>query len=214
MRSTVAICLFLSISAVLNGQALTLSLSAPTTYPGATVTLNVSFADATPTAGASGFEWQLVPPAGLTPGVGTAGAAAITAAKALSCNNATFLCIETGINSNTFASGIVASYPLTVPATATPGTTFQFSLAGILGATLTGTAVANLPATAPAITLTVLNRFDLNGDGKVDILDLQLLIQYILTNPPLAFNPAFDFNSDTKINVLDVQLLDRAALGL
>jgi hypothetical protein len=53
------------------------------------------------------------------------------------------------------------------------------------------------------------SRCDLNSDGAVNSIDIQLLI-----NSMLSSNPTIgDINADSKINVLDLQILSNVILG-
>ena len=45
---------------------------------------------------------------------------------------------------------------------------------------------------------------DVNFDGAVNILDIVLLVNMVLSN---EFNPSADFNNDGVINILDVVVL-------
>lgn len=52
------------------------------------------------------------------------------------------------------------------------------------------------------------NLCDLNGDGSVNVLDLQLIRNHILSGSPLG-----DLNKDGSTNVLDLQLLTNIIMG-
>ncbi len=52
---------------------------------------------------------------------------------------------------------------------------------------------------------------DLNGDGAVNVLDLQLMINCILGRAPVAGS---DLNGDGRTDVLDLQLLVNLILGV
>jgi hypothetical protein len=53
------------------------------------------------------------------------------------------------------------------------------------------------------------NRCDLNGDLKVDALDIQKLVNILLS----GFQTSGDINADSKTNVLDLQILSNVILG-
>ena len=55
------------------------------------------------------------------------------------------------------------------------------------------------------------SRCDMNADGAVNVLDLQVLINAILMLPGAVGN---DLNADTRIDVLDLQILVNVILGL
>jgi len=101
------------------GQSFTPLLSTPFSFPGSTFVLTLAFQDAAPSLNAAGFQWTLTLPAGFTAGTPTAGAASIAAQKAVSCNGLT--CLAFGVNANTYASGVVATIPITIGATAALG---------------------------------------------------------------------------------------------
>jgi hypothetical protein len=54
------------------------------------------------------------------------------------------------------------------------------------------------------------NRCDLNGDSKVDALDIQKLVNFLLSG---TAQPSGDINADSKVNVLDLQILANVILG-
>ena len=53
------------------------------------------------------------------------------------------------------------------------------------------------------------SRCDLNGDGAVNAVDLQNLVNAILVN---STSSAYDINQDTLVNVLDAQVLTNVIL--
>jgi hypothetical protein len=53
------------------------------------------------------------------------------------------------------------------------------------------------------------NRCDLNGDSKVDALDIQKLVNILLSGSQTSG----DINADSKTNVLDLQILSNVILG-
>ena len=55
------------------------------------------------------------------------------------------------------------------------------------------------------------SRCDVNGDGKIDLADLQLLIYVILGQAPCPGN--CDINRDFAVNLLDFQALANVILG-
>jgi hypothetical protein len=185
------------------GQA-TLTLTGPATARiGSSITVNLTLAN--PPASLAAMQWDATLPAGVT-ATSVTGGASNTAAKTLYCNATSTRCLTVGINANLYAAGVVATYSLTLPASAAPGSV-SIPLGGLVGATLQGDAAA-LTA-GPAYSFTVLARTDLNGDGKTDVLDLQLMIQEILSGSP----PLNDQNGDSVGNIRDAQLIARAALG-
>ena len=162
------------LSAVLAyGQTLTLTGPA-TARPGTVVA--ASLALTSPPASLAALQWSVTLPAGYT-ATAVAGAASVTAAKTLYCNPASTTCLTVGINNNVYAAGVAAVYSLAIPATAAPGPV-SVPLSGLVGASLAG---GNAPLTAgTAYSVLILAPTDLNGDGKTDVQDLQIMIQRIL----------------------------------
>ena len=54
----------------------------------------------------------------------------------------------------------------------------------------------------------------MNGDGRVDAVDVQRAINQALGFPPLPGDPMADFNGDGSVNAIDIQLIINAALGI
>ena len=128
--------LLLILTISLKAQTLTASLSSPFVYQGSTINLTLSFADATPTAGIAGFQWNFSMPPGFTLGTPTPGAASIAAAKTVSCNAS--LCLISGTTSATFLSGLVATIPITVTNAAATGP-WTVGLSGLIATNAAGT---------------------------------------------------------------------------
>jgi hypothetical protein len=61
------------------------------------------------------------------------------------------------------------------------------------------------------ITTVTISRCDLNNDGAVNVLDLQILARAIVRAETTASQ---DLNNDGTVNVLDLQRLSRVILGL
>jgi hypothetical protein len=153
----------------------TLTLTGPATARPGTV-VAASLALTSPPASLAALQWSVTLPAGYT-ATAVAGAASVTAAKTLYCNPASTTCLTVGINNNVYAAGVAAVYSLTIPATAAPGPV-SVPLSGLVGASLAG---GNAPLTAgTAYSVLILAPTDLNGDGKTDVQDLQIMIQRIL----------------------------------
>lgn len=100
------------------------------------------------------------------------------------------------------ASGFTVVSPTQVTATVPAGAgTGYVSLS-----TATGTA-----SSSEVFTVQASSRCDINNDGFVNVLDMQLLINAILLVPGSPLN--CDINSDGRINVLDLQSLINVILG-
>ena len=199
MKHVLAVSLL--VSALASAQTLTLTGPAKA-RPGQTISVQVVLAS--PPADLAATQWDATLPAGYT-AAAVAGAATTAAAKTLYCNADSTRCLTVGINANLYAAGVVATYALKIPALAAPGpVTIPFCCA--IGAQLSGNA-AVLSAGVP-YTFTVLRNADLNEDGAVDLLDLQMMIQEILAGPVVH-----DPNGDGNANVYDAQAVARAAGG-
>ena len=183
-------------AALAAGQT-TLTLVGPSTVrPGFTYAVNVMLSNPPPDLAA--LQWSAALPPGFQASAWTcvAGAATALAAKELYCNPASTTCLTVGINTNLYASGVVAIYSLAIPADAAPGPV-AIPLSGLVGATLAG---GNAPLTAGApYSILVLDPTDLNGDGRTDVQDLQLIIQRILA-------------VGSALTVRDAQIVAKAAL--
>ena len=72
----------------------------------------------------------------------------------------------------------------------------------ILAVVLTASVV--LPSVAAADTLVG----DVNGDCRVDLIDLTMVAhRYLTARGSLLYAPQFDLNSDGVINILDIQIV-------
>jgi hypothetical protein len=72
-------------------------------------------------------------------------------------------------------------------------------------------AAGNTARATLTVTYIRLSSYDLNGDGVVDVLDLQLLTNVILGAP---CSGRCDLNGDGKADVLDLQLMTNRILGV
>jgi hypothetical protein len=186
--------------------------------PGQSITIGQKFTDSVPPSGVTALQWTLGIPSSLTgvtlsPSVVSPGAPTDT----VYCGSTNLVCLVTGMTQTSFVSGVVATttltvplgtpvgtYPLTLPIDGTTGITL-----GVLGANALGNAVifsAGLP-----FSLTVLSKYDLNGDGTVNDGDVLLWINQILVVGTCT--PLFDVNVDGKCNVQDLALVVAAANG-
>ena len=186
---------------------LTVTVTPQIAYPGTTVTATTTFTDTAQATGVAGLQFTeaiqfaggAVGPTGLSL-IQIAGPAANTAGKSITCNTTSGMCLEVGVNTGTFSNGVVAVGTFVVPKQATAGP-YSIALSNTLGANLAGSAV---PITAgPSASFTV-GTFDLNGDGATDVLDLQLLINQILTGT------AKDISGDGITNIVDAQVMANA----
>ena len=180
----------------------TLTLAGPATArPGQAITVSVAYSGAT----ASGLQWDLVLPVGLS-GTATAGACATAANKQLVCHQAR--CIAYGMNQTAMTAGDVASYTLTV-ATVASGT-LRLNLSTVLGATGSGSAISGLTA-GPELAIVVLRREDIDGNGAVTATDASLAADQAIGKAACGSG---DVNGDAKCDLIDVLLVVLAALGV
>lgn len=189
----------------LAAQTLSLTSNVPTVYPGGSVTLTVQYTDASPSASVSGLEWAFGAPNGTTLGTPVLGAAGAAALKTVSCN---LFCLVYGLNANVIGTGPVASVPVSIAVNQAPGPV-SISLQQVVAGTAQGSAV-NVTVAVP-VSVLVLNRADLNGDGKVDMADVQIAVNQATG---AAVCGTGDINGDGKCNVMDVLLVIKAALGI
>lgn len=117
------------------------------------------------------------------------------------------LCLDVGLNLNAFADGILHTYSLQIPSNAAAGQA-TITLAGLVAATPSGTAV---PITGSTLTITLaapLSPCDLDGSGITDITDVNLAVKQAL-----GLAQCTDISSDGKCNAVDVARIIAAALG-
>jgi len=188
--------------------AQTLTLSGPASAKaGATITVPLTLSGA---AAAAALQWQLVLPSGST-ATAAIGAAGTAATKSMACSSDSSFCLEYGQNVNVISAGVVATYTVHLPATASPGTA-TIGLSNLLGASAAGAAV---PITAgAAYSFTIADRRDLNGDGVVNTADVTVMQNEVIAaqaNPAACVD---DQNGDGACNLLDLLAVLLKALGL
>jgi hypothetical protein len=194
-----------------NAQSFSLSLSPASVQAGGTTTLTITYADSSPSSNTAAMEWALSLPAGITAGSYTAGAALTAAVKPISCGAS--ICVAAGdgatLNDTVIGSGVVATVPLTISSTITPGSE-AITLTSLLGATATNPSTVALTVT-PA-TETVLSRYDLNGDGVVNATDVGIMLGDVIGT---AICSGQSLNvGDGKCDVEDLEFEILAALGI
>ena len=189
----------------LTAQQATLTMTGPATVrPGATINANLSLSS--PGSNLAGLQWSVSLPVGYT-ATASAGAASTAAGKTLYCNPAASLCLTVGVNQSLYAAGVVATYQIAIPSSA-PAGSVTIPLSGLVAASLDA---QNIPITAgPTYSVTVLSRFDLNGDGAVNIQDL---IYWLQRRFAMTSTLDEDLNGDGQYNVLDAQAIARAVSG-
>lgn len=118
------------------------------------------------------------------------------------------ICMVYGMNQTAIAAGEVAVLTGTISGTATAGA-YTFNIAGLVAVAPIGSSVAIVPG--GTYTLTVTSRFDLTGDGKVDIADVQQAASQGVGDVACGTG---DVNKDGRCDLLDVIMIILAALGL
>ncbi len=195
----------LGISAALAlGQQITFTLTGPASArPGGTVSLPLVVSGTS----AAGLQWSVTMPAGGYTISATPGTSTTAASKRMQCAAPPFTCLVYGIDANLVAPGQIAVHTVGIPASAPKGA-IQFPLAGTIAASLPGVEIPS--ASGAAYSLTILSKFDLNGDGATDLNDLQIVVDQALGRVGCTSG---DLNGDGKCNVLDAQLLANASLA-
>jgi hypothetical protein len=197
--------LVLALSALAHAQSLTVTATGPV-RAGTTFTATVAIAG-TPAVAATNFTMQL-PPGWTINGTPAPGTSALAAQKLIHCGSgATPICVVYGANRTVIAPGPIAVFQLSVPMTAAGPT--PVSLAGIVGASA---AAAAIPLTTLPVSVEILSIYDLNSDGLVDAVDMQVVLDQITGAAPCG---TADFTGDGKCDSLDLmKLIMRGVLGL
>ena len=142
----------LFVQSALGQQSASLTLSSASVPRGGSVPLNLSLTSAA--TAPAGLQWTLsYSPNDITAISVTSGDASSAAGKSVSCAGSpgSYLCIATGVNSNTIGNGVVAVLNVTTSLTAAAST--SITLTGTLGATLSGDAIA-VSGTGGTLTIT------------------------------------------------------------
>lgn len=189
------------------GQA-TFTLTGPPNLRGGVqsfVSVNLSLSG---TATVAAYQFDLNWPAGWTITKGEAGAATTAAGKTLTCRTDYSRCIAWGINASTVAAGTLATFTVTAPLNQPAGTGPSLQPFAIIAANPDGVEVAS--TMGPAWTPNFFARQDANGDGAINVLDIQYLLPYVLGSNPSSCPVEQD--ADGVCTVLDVQIVAKAAL--
>ena len=140
-------------------QSTALTLGSGSGVQGGSVSLNLSMTVGSPAP--AGVQWTVSYPSAVTSISGTAGPALIAAGKTLNCAAASgkLTCLTSGMNSNTIASGVVATVVIQLSATSSTSVSLPLSnilavsAAGVpVAATGTGVAVSVGAAAVPTVT--------------------------------------------------------------
>lgn len=182
-------------------KAQTLTPAGPASIrAGASAPVRVMYTEAATPLPIAALQWEITASAG-TLSAPITGPQIEAAGKKLDCNPPK--CVVTGLNFLPIASGEVASFTLTVPA-AQPAGPLTISLTSPISAS---PAAVNVPVAAgPPISIAVVifDPGDLNTDGKVDAVDLQIAVDQILGRAPCG---SADLDKNGKCEVRDAQEL-------
>lgn len=167
--------LFLPIlTAALWGQTTTVTLTGPASVtPGNSFNATLSIAG-TGSQGIVDLQWSLLLPAGFTPGT-PAMASSEPSGDVAQCGTAA--CLIWG-SLTSMADGTLATIPITVSTTAALGSQ-SLNVSGLFAATAQGFNVNGLTAGA-AYSIKILSRCDFNGDGAVNVADVQTVVNAVL----------------------------------
>jgi hypothetical protein len=166
--------LVIAAAASLRAQTTTVTLSGPGTItPGNSLNATLSIAGSAGQAIVA-LQWSLVLPAGFTVGAPTM-ASSEPSGDTAQCGTAA--CLIYG-SLTSVVDGTLATIPISVSATAALGTQ-SLNVSSLFASTAAGFNVNGLVSGAP-YSLKVLSRCDLNGDGTVNIADIQLIVNAVL----------------------------------
>lgn len=191
--------LLLTAAALTFGQSFTMQPGRLMLRPGdsTTVTLSVS-GQSTPTITA--LQWTETA-TGITTSLPILSGTAASKSIACSTPGASKVCLVYSVGTTTIANGQIAVATITIPVNAAAGT-LTYGVSNTLGANASGNAVTLIPP-AP-ISFTVVGKYDLNADGKTDIVDVNFVVQQAIGNQPVSI---CDVNNDGVCNVQDVALV-------
>lgn len=207
---------FLSLATILfygvacAAQSLNLTVSPASVQPGGQATVTFTWTDAATSVNLAALQWTVALPPGVSQGTAALGAVSTTTNKVLSCGSAACILAGTGAtpNATVMPSGIILTLPVTVAAGTAPGV-IQIALTGVLGASSAGQPIA---VTTTGATLTVLSKYDLNGDGVVNSSDVQIMLSAAEGNSACVTTSLGV--GDGKCDVSDVVLEVLADLGV
>ena len=157
----------------------------------ATVTLSVSG-----TTAVAGVQWQLSTP---PTGIGITYTTPLTS-KNIDCLPTGVKCVVAALNTTTIPAGSsVAIATITVAANVAPGN-IPLTWSGFVAATPTASP-ATIGTTPPTLTIKVLKKSDLNGDGTTDLLDYAIAISQVLGTTACT---TADLDGNNVCDVVDV----------
>lgn len=222
MRSIIGFCYF---AAALVAQTLgtagtvqaqpAITLTGPATVkPGQTgVVLSVNLSNSAG-ANVAAIQATIGLPAGFTVTSSSIGAAGTAATKTLYCATTAELCVlAAGVSGTaltgaqtTFSDGVL--WTITGNVASTASGSLAFTISNQVAASSAAKAVGVTVTAGAALTLPVQSPCDINGDGKVDISDIQAYLNAQVFTVPSTL---IDLNGDGVANIIDVQRIATAA---
>ena len=177
MKFKVAILLTVLAAALAAQPVLSITGPNANVRAGSTVPLTVSLSGSTGTNIAA-LQFSIANPGGTI--TCAAGSAAVAAGKTATCTSTAtnLILLVYGMNANVIADGPVAQLQLTLPISA-PGGSEPEALSGLVAATAAGDS-ASITAASPFVLSTV-SLCDITADGKVDTQDALAMVAYIMT---------------------------------
>jgi len=165
------------------GMAQTLTVTGPpTAAPGSTFQIQINLAGTTG-QNLADLEWSLPTGNGVTYSAPTVTPGGAAAGKGVFCTTDNSTCVVVGLNqaantvsNNAVSDGGLAVLSVTMPASITAPV--PFTVSNLVGASTLGAAVPIIPGTL--YTIPVPNKCDVNGDGKVDGLDVGIMLNALL----------------------------------
>lgn len=175
--------------------------------PGSTVNVQLVL---TNDAAVAGFQANIAADkAGLTLGAATLGTRTIAGtpwigSNAVSSTSYNVLMYSPECNTYTgAATQTVAVIPVTIPSSATAGTTYTLTIQNGIVSNASGV-TANCTSSTVTVKVTDKIAGDLTGEGTLDVADLTLLIDYL---SKVTYNAAADITGDGILDVADLTKL-------
>lgn len=137
------------------------------------------------------------------------GTAATGAGKSVDCSTFTvqaIKCVLWGLNNQTMTDGVLTTMRASVVSSGAPQQ-ITVTIGALLGASVTASAITF--AANPPVTVSVLSKCDINGDGLTNATDAALMRDELLSRSPTVS----DINGDGSVNVVDMRIVEIAAIG-
>lgn len=193
--------LFFALTLSIAAQSLSITIPPTPLRPGQSTLATVTFQDSTTPSTMSGVQWVLATPSPISLGA----PASSSTSQSLACNG--LLCLVYIPSGGVITPGAVATYSVGVSPSAPSGPQ-TLSLNNIIGADSNGNQIVSI-ASSPAV-ITVLSKYDMDGDGKVNSTDTQSVLDQAVGKAACSLG---DVNGDGKCNIVDVVIEIRAVNG-